>query len=159
MGKLNKGGYLGGFDQLRAPNAPTIEVTVGSEQLSVAITASSYSTGTIDYYCATAVAGGASIGAESSSSPVTITGLTNGTEYTVSGVVKSEYGSSPSSLSSTGTPAQSTRALFGGGNFTARSSRIQSHEHSSPSPPPRMWKCAAPSSAAALPGVAPTSTG
>ena len=105
MGKVNKGGYLGGFDQLRAPDAPTIDVTASSEQLSVAITAPSYSTGTIAYYCATAVAGGVSTGAESTSSPVTITGLTNGTEYTVSGIVKSEYGSSPSSATSTATPA------------------------------------------------------
>ena len=119
MGKFNKGGYLGGFDQLRAPDAPTLgDISVGSEQLSVAITAPTYTTGTISSYCATAIAGGASIGAESSSSPVTITGLTNGTEYTVSAIVKSEYGSSPSSATSTGTPAQSTRALFGGGNFT-----------------------------------------
>ena len=119
MGKVNKGGYLGGFDQLRAPNAPTIEVTASSEQLSVAITAPSYTTGTISSYCATAIAGGASIGAESSSSPVTITGLTNGTEYTVSGVVKSEYGSSPSSATSTATPASlnyGARGIFVAGN-------------------------------------------
>ena len=117
MGKLNKGGYLGGFDQLKAPDAPTIAVTAGNEQLSIAITAPSYSTGTIDYYCATAIVGGVSTGAEGSSSPVTITGLTNGTEYTVSGVVKSEYGSSPLSGTIAATPSQSTRALFGGGNF------------------------------------------
>ena len=106
MGKFNKGGLIGGFDQLRAPNAPTLgDISVGSEQLSVAITVPTYTTGTISSYCATAIAGGESIGAESSSSPVTITGLTNGTEYTVSAIVKSEYGSSPSSSTSTATPA------------------------------------------------------
>ena len=116
MGKLNKGGYLGGFDQLRAPDAPTIAVTAGNEQLSVAITAPTYTTGTIAYYCATAIAGGVSTGAEATSSPVTITGLTNGTTYTVSGVVKSEYGSSPSSDTTTTSPTSlNSRALFGGG--------------------------------------------
>jgi len=118
MGKLNKGGLLGGFDQLRAPNAPTIAVTASSEQLSIAITAPTYTTGTISSYCATAIAGGVSTGAESTSSPVTITGLTNGTEYTVSGVVKSEYGSSPSSATTTATPASlnyGARGIFVGG--------------------------------------------
>ena len=120
MGKFNKGGYLGGFDQLRAPDAPTLgDITTGSEQLSVAITAPTYTTGTISSYCATAIGGGVSIGAESTSSPVTITGLTNGTEYTVSGVVKSEYGSSPSSSTSTATPATlnyGARGIFVAGN-------------------------------------------
>lgn len=119
MGKFNKGGLIGGFDQLRAPNAPTLgDISVGSEQLSVAITVPTYTTGTITSYCATAIAGGESIGAESSSSPVTITGLTNGTEYTVSAVVKSKYGSSPPSTTSTATPATlnyGARGIFVGG--------------------------------------------
>jgi hypothetical protein len=101
MGKVNKGGYLGGFDQLRAPNAPTQSVAAGNESVIVTITAPSYSTGTIEYYCATAIASGVSTGAEGTSSPVTITGLTNGTEYVVSSVVKSEYGASPSSSTTT----------------------------------------------------------
>ena len=120
MGKFNKGAYLGGFDQLRAPNAPTLgDITAGDEQLSVAITAPTYTTGTISSYCATAIAGGVSTGAEGSSSPVTITGLTNGTEYTVSSVVKSEYGSSPSSSTSTATPNIIARGLFAGGRNSA----------------------------------------
>ena len=39
MGKNRpKGGLLGGFDQLRAPDAPTISVTAGNAQVSVAFT-------------------------------------------------------------------------------------------------------------------------
>ena len=31
MGVSKKGGLLGGFDQLRAPNAPTISISPGDE--------------------------------------------------------------------------------------------------------------------------------
>jgi hypothetical protein len=38
MGVHKKGGLVGGFDQLRAPDAPTISVSPSNEQISVAIT-------------------------------------------------------------------------------------------------------------------------
>ena len=38
MTKTYKGGYIGGSDRLRAPNAPTISTTKASEQVSVTIT-------------------------------------------------------------------------------------------------------------------------
>ena len=38
MGVNKKGGLVGGFDQLRAPDAPTISVSVGNAQLTVTIT-------------------------------------------------------------------------------------------------------------------------
>ena len=38
MGVHKKGGLVGGFDQLRAPNAPTISVSGGNAQVTVTIT-------------------------------------------------------------------------------------------------------------------------
>ena len=74
MAKNFKGGFIGGFDQLRAPDAPTISVTAGSSQVSVAFTnPSDTGGGHITSYTATAIASGVSTGATSASSPVTIT--------------------------------------------------------------------------------------
>ena len=110
MAKNFKGGFIGGFDQLRAPDAPTISVTAGSEELSVAFTnPSNTGGGDISSYTATAIASGVSTGATSASSPVTITGLTNGTSYSVTGLANNAFGSSPYSASSSATPA----ATFG----------------------------------------------
>ena len=38
MGVNKKGGLVGGFDQLRAPDAPTISVASGDTQVTVTIT-------------------------------------------------------------------------------------------------------------------------
>ena len=38
MGVHKKGGLVGGFDQLRAPDAPTISVSAGNESVTVTIT-------------------------------------------------------------------------------------------------------------------------
>ena len=63
MAKNFKGGFIGGFDQLRAPDAPTISVTAGSEELSVAFTnPSNTGGGDISSYTATAIASGVSTG-------------------------------------------------------------------------------------------------
>ena len=118
MGKNKpKGGALGGFDQLRAPDAPTISVTVASEQISVAFTnPSDVGGGAITSYTATATASGVSTGATSATSPVTITGLTNGTSYSVTGLANNAFGASSYSDASSSTPALLTRGLFAGGN-------------------------------------------
>ena len=122
MGKNRpKGGLLGGFDQLRAPDAPTISVTAGDTQLSVAFTNPlDVGGGAISSYTATAIASGVSTGATSSSSPVTITGLTNGTSYSVTGLANNAFGSSPYSAATSGTPALQ-RGLFAGGYTSAGS--------------------------------------
>jgi len=114
MGKNRpKGGALGGFDQLRAPDAPTISVTAGDTEISVAFTnPSDTGGGDISSYTATAIASGVSTGATSSSSPVTITGLTNDTSYSVTGLANNAFGSSPYSASSSATPAESTFAFL-----------------------------------------------
>ena len=115
MGKNRpKGGLLGGFDQLRAPYAPTISVTAGNAQVSVAFTnPSDVGGGAISSYTATAIASGVSTGATSSSSPVTITGLTNGTSYSVTGLANNAFGQSPYSEATTGSPAAPRAFWFG----------------------------------------------
>jgi len=130
MAKQHKGGLVGGFDQLRAPDAPTIGATTpGNGQVAVAFTAASNAgAGTVSSFAATGIVGGVTTGATATSSPVTVTGLTNGTEVTFSVIAISEFGASPSSGTVTGTPAipLNTRALFLGGttNGSARLSTV-----------------------------------
>ena len=110
MGTRNKGGLIGGFDQLRAPDAPTISVSGGDTEISVTFTnPSDVGGGAITSYTATAIASGVSTGATSATSPVTITGLTNDTSYSVTGLANNAFGSSPYSDASSATPA----AAFG----------------------------------------------
>jgi hypothetical protein len=115
MGTRNKGGVIGGFDQLRAPDAPTISVTAGNEQVSVAFTnPSDVGGGAISSYVATVIASGVSTGASSTSSPVVITGLTNGTSYSVTGLANNAFGASPYSAATSSSPAF-TRGVFSAG--------------------------------------------
>ena len=75
--------YNGGFigtDGLDAPDAPTIcTPSAGSTQADVAFTAGAAGTTATTEFVATTNDG---IGATGTSSPITITGLTNGTSYT-----------------------------------------------------------------------------
>tara|TARA_Y100000361_G_scaffold40856_1_gene34994 strand:+ start:229 stop:1461 length:1233 start_codon:yes stop_codon:yes gene_type:complete len=115
MGTRNKGGLIGGFDQLRAPDAPTISVSSGSGELIVAFTnPSDVGGGAITSYTATAIASGEPIGATSATSPVTITGLSDGTSYSVTGLANNAFGASPYSDASAASP-QFDRAVFVGG--------------------------------------------
>tara|TARA_R100000664_G_C2735053_1_gene124674 strand:- start:69 stop:1277 length:1209 start_codon:yes stop_codon:yes gene_type:complete len=118
MGKNRpKGGFLGGFDQLRAPDAPTISVTEGDAQVSVAFTnPSDVGGGAISSYTATAIASGVSTGATSTTSPVTITGLTNGTSYSVTGLANNAFGASPYSDAASASPAAAIGIFMGGSN-------------------------------------------
>ncbi len=112
-----KGGLLGGFDQLRAPDAPEISVTEGSAQLIVAFTnPSDVGGGAISSYVATAIASGVSTGATSASSPVTITGLTNGTSYSVTGLANNAFGASPYSSATSASPSAAIGIFMGGSN-------------------------------------------
>jgi len=122
MGVSKKGGLLGGFDQLRAPNAPTISISPGDESLVVTFTNSSdVGGGAVSSYTATATASGVPTGATSASSPVTITGLTNGTSYSVTGLVNNAFGASTYSASTSSSPAAAIGIRFageGGGSGT-----------------------------------------
>ena len=117
MTKTFKGGIVGGFDQLKAPDAPTISVTEGSTQLSVAFTnPSNVGGGAITSYTATAqdITAGTLTGVTSSTSPVTITGLTDGTNYSVSGLANNAFGSSPYSETTSSSPNSGLAMFFGG---------------------------------------------
>ena len=124
-----KGGALGGFDQLRAPDAPTISVAKDTTStLVVTITnPSDVGGGAITSYVATAIASGVSTGVTSASSPVTITGLTNATTYSVTALANNAFGVSPYSEATSitvGNPDITQQiGLFSGGrnsstNFT-----------------------------------------
>lgn len=107
MSKRYQGGVLGvGFNPLRAPNAPTsVTGTAGDQQVSVAFTAPANIGGSaISSYVALSNPGNFS--ATGGSSPVTVTGLTNGTAYTFQVTALNSYGPSPiSSASASVTPA------------------------------------------------------
>ena len=111
------GGFIG-HRGLQAPDPPTaVTPTAGDTQVSVAFTApSDVGDDAITAFVATTNDG---IGATGSSSPLTITGLTNGTSYTVRAFAINDYGTSaPSVPSSSVSPAQPTLAMIfrGGGN-------------------------------------------
>ena len=107
------GGFIRpGFDPLQVPNEPTsVAVTAGDTQLSVAFTApANVGGGAISTYQAATTTG---ISATASTSPVVITGLSNGTSYSVRVWAINAYGPGPFGTGS-GTPA-AARGLFGGG--------------------------------------------
>ena len=80
----NKGKFIGSQDNLFVPDAPTIgAVSAVGGEASVAFTApSDVGNDDITAYGVSATDGTNVIGATGSSSPVTVTGLTNGTSYT-----------------------------------------------------------------------------
>jgi hypothetical protein len=80
------------------PSAPTItSVTGGDGQATIAFTVSSLNGSTITGYIVTS-SGGQTV--SSATSPITITGLTNGTSYTFTVVANSAFGNSVSTSSS-----------------------------------------------------------
>ena len=100
------------------PGAPTITgVTAGNAQVAVAFNANA-STGGLDVSSFTALASSGQ-SASGSSSPVTVTGLTNGTAITFTVTATNAAGtSSASSASSSVTPVNPPRGLFFGGGTT-----------------------------------------
>jgi len=134
--------YLGGFisasyNPLKVPNAPTIGVvTAGNAQVSVAFTApSNVGGGAITSYIAIAQsAAGALFSATGSASPLTVTGLTNNTAYTVQVCAVNTYGPGPYSTGTSGTPIPPTnlyswglnsQGQLGQNNLIYRSSPVQ----------------------------------
>ena len=107
------GGFIG-HRGLQAPDPPTaVTPTAGNAQVSVAFTApSDVGDDAITAFVATTNDG---FGATGSSSPLTITGLTNGTSYTVRAFAINDYGTSaPSEASSSVTPSLDRILLMGG---------------------------------------------
>jgi len=109
VSKRYQAGILGvGFNPIQAPDAPTIgAATAGAEQVSIAFTAPADVGGSaISSYRVLANPGG--IGATTSSSPATVSGLTSGTTYTFSVAAVNSYGFSPYSGTVSSTPVEPT---------------------------------------------------
>ena len=104
-----------GYNPLKVPNPPTIGTpTAGNTQVSVAFTApSDIGGGAISSYTAVSTPGGFT--ASAASSPIVVTGLTNGTAYTFTVLATNAYGPSAiSAASSSVTPVPpSWMATFG----------------------------------------------
>ena len=109
-----KGGFIG-QDGLNAPDAPTgVSGTSGDTQVDVSFTSPSDVGGSaITGYRVTDSTG--AHGASGSSSPITVTGLTNGTSYTFNVWAINAFGwSSPSDASGAVTPALALGTFAGG---------------------------------------------
>ena len=110
------------FDPLNNPNAPTIgTATEGNASASVAFTPPANVGGSaISSY--SAISSPEGIIGSAASSPVTVTGLTNGTAYTFAVWATNTYGPSAFSASSGSVTPALQRGVFGGGlnngNFT-----------------------------------------
>jgi hypothetical protein len=101
VSKRYQGGVLGvGFNPLQAPSAPTIGTAVkGNTTASVVFTApASVGGAPISSYLVLSSPG--AINASGASSPITVTGLTNGTAYTFRVTALNSYGPSPASAAS-----------------------------------------------------------
>jgi len=118
-----KGGFIG-QDGLNAPDSPTaVSGTAGDSSVSVAFTAPTDVGGSaITGY---RVQDGTNAhGASGSSSPINVTGLTNGTAYTFSVWAINAFGYSAPSDASTGV-SPATRGLFAGGNSSSNRNVIE----------------------------------
>ena len=115
------GGFIGS-DGLDAPDPVTgITPTAGNASLSIAFTApSDVGSSSITGFVAQVSTDGTAYSAGSgtgSSSPVTVSSLTNGTAYTAKVWAINSHGTSaPSDASSSVSPLAPTRGLFGGGS-------------------------------------------
>jgi hypothetical protein len=111
----NKGGFIG-QDGLNAPDSPTgVSATASDGEATISFTAPSDVGGSaITGYRAQSNDG---IGGSGSSSPVTVTGLTNGTSYTFNVWAINAFGySAPSDASGSVSPIDtSNRAIYAGG--------------------------------------------
>lgn len=123
---VRRGSFIGGQDNLSVPDAPTIgAATVGTGQVSVAFTApSDVGDDAITGYGASATDGTNVIGGTGSSSPVTITGLTNGTSYTAQVWAINDYGNGPLSAATSSFSPVLNRAIMIG-NVSGESTDTQ----------------------------------
>jgi hypothetical protein len=119
--RYQAGIVLPGYNPLKVPNAPTIgTATAGINLASVTFTApSDVGGGSITGYSVVSTPGGV-IGT-GASSPITVSGLTNGTAYTFKVFATNAYGPSPlSAASNSVTPAFIVGAAYGGGFYAGQ---------------------------------------
>jgi hypothetical protein len=104
-----------GFNPLQAPNAPTsVTAEGGDTSATVSFTAPANVGGSaITSYTVQSTPDG--VGASGASSPVTVSGLTNGTSYTFNVWALNSYGPSPSGGPSGAVTPSLQRGLFAGG--------------------------------------------
>ena len=123
-----KGGLIGN-DNLYVPDAPTIgTATAGNAQVSVTFTApSDVGNDAITAYGVSATDGTNVIGATGSSSPVTVTGLTNGTSYTAQVWAINDYGNGPLSAATSSFSPVAPRAIFSGGYTGSAASNVMEY--------------------------------
>ena len=109
-------GFISAFyDPLKVADAPTIgTATAGDASASVTFTAPTNTGGAAitQYY---AVSNPDQITGNAASSPVTVSGLTNGTSYTFTVWALNSYGPSPYSAASGSVTPAAARGVFGGG--------------------------------------------
>jgi hypothetical protein len=127
MAMRSPAGFISAFfDPLKNPNAPTSpSATAGDTLATVSFTAPANVGGSAitAYY---AVSNPGQITSSGASSPVTVTGLTNGTAYTFNVWALNSYGPGPwSSATGSVTPAQLLRGVFGGGFNGSQQSVLQ----------------------------------
>ena len=114
MSQRYQGGFLtASYNGLKVPDAPTIgTATAGDSSVSVAFTApSNVGGGAITGYTAIATPGGAT--GTGTSSPITVSGLSNFTSYTFTVVATNTYGTSVASAASNSvTPVPPSQTVF-----------------------------------------------
>lgn len=122
MSMRNPAGFISAFyDPLKTPDAPTIGTATGGNALaSVVFTAPSNVGGSaITAYSVVSTPGG--FVGTGASSPVTVSGLTNGTAYTFKVFATNSYGPSVvSAASNSVSPVQAIGDAFGGGFYAGQ---------------------------------------
>ena len=125
INQRNAGFISATYQPLQVANAPTIgAATAGDASASVAFTAPANVGGSAitEYY---AVSNPDQVTVSGASSPITVTGLTNGTAYTFSVWALNTYGPSPFSAASGSVSPSAPTGLFGGGENPSDTNVIQ----------------------------------